>query len=270
MAHKVANKRDKMESISIKNLHFGYDKKSMILNDISLSVREGEFVGILGANGSGKSTLIKNILGFLSPQKGQINILGKPIRDYDIKSLASLMGFVPQKSAINAPLLVRDFLLMGRYSGLGAFGDYGSGDRAEVESVARDLDIYEFLGRDVLSLSGGEFQRVLLGRALLKSPKILLLDEPTSALDMSYALELLRLCEGLLGRGIAIVAVLHDLHLAALFCTRLILLKDGAIYAQGSPKELFNPTILEAVYGLACKVVYDDGIPFVLPIKSLK
>ena len=119
-----------------------------------------------------------------------------------------------------------------------------------------------------LSLSGGQQQRLCIARALAINPEVILMDEPTSALDMSYALELLRLCEGLLGSGIAIVAVLHDLHLAALFCTRLILLKDGAIYAQGSPKELFNPTILEAVYGLACKVVYDDGIPFVLPIKS--
>lgn len=263
-----------MESISVKNLSFSYGK-TPILQDISFAVQSGDFVGILGANGSGKSTLIKNILGFLAPARGEIEILGKNIKKYDIKSLASLIGFVPQKSAINSPLLVMDFLLMGRYSALKkAFGDYDSHDKAQVESVARDLDIERFLQRNILSLSGGEFQRVLLGRALLKNPKILLLDEPTSALDMSYALELLGLCEGLLSRGIAIVAVLHDLNLASLFCKNIILLKDGQIYAQGSPKELFTPKILEEVYGLDCKVIYEIAcgkeIPFVLPLKPNK
>lgn len=259
-----------MESIQVKNLSFSYGKHT-ILQDISLNVSSGEFVGILGPNGSGKSTIIKNMLGFLAPSRGEISILGKDIKQYDIKELASLIGFVPQKSSINVPLLVKDFLLMGRYSALkSAFSDYSSEDKAQVQEIAFILDIDRFLERSILSLSGGEFQRVLLGRALLKNPKILLLDEPTSALDMNYALELLKHCENLLGlKHIAIVAVLHDFNLASLFCKRLYLLKEGKIYAQGSPKELFTNEILQEVYGLSCKVVREEGRAFVLPIKPI-
>lgn len=258
-----------MESIKLEHLSFSYGKNA-ILHDISLSVSSGEFVGILGPNGSGKSTVVKHILGFLSPASGEIEILGKNIKEYGIKELASLMGFVPQKSAINAPLLVRDFLLMGRYSALkSAFSDYSKQDISQVQEVALALDIERFLSRSILSLSGGEFQRVLLGRALLKNPKILLLDEPTSALDMNYALELLKHCENLLRlKNITIVAVLHDFNLASLFCNRLYLLKEGKIYAQGSPKELFTNAILQEVYGLSCKVVSEEGRAFVLPVKS--
>lgn len=252
--------------IRVQNLHFSYGKK-YILQDISLSVNGGEFVGILGPNGSGKSTLIKNMLGFVRPNRGEIQVFDKPLQSYDIKTIANLIGFVPQRSAISAPLLVKDFLLMGRYSALqSAFSDYSEEDKAQVEQIARQLDIAQFLERNILSLSGGEFQRTLLARALLKRPKILMLDEPTSALDMNYALELLKLCENLLAQKIAVIAVLHDFNLASLFCQRLILLKEGKMYAKGTPKELFTQEILKSVYGLSCKILYENDKPFILPL----
>lgn len=263
---KTSHHTESHQYICVQNLHFFYGKKH-ILQDISLSVNVGEFVGILGPNGSGKSTLIKNMLGFINPSSGQIKVFDKPLQSYDIKSLSNLIGFVPQRSAINAPLLVKDFLLMGRYSTLkSAFSDYSDEDKAQVEQIARELDIAQFLERNILSLSGGEFQRTLLARALLKNPKILILDEPTSALDMNYAIELLRICENLLSHNIAIIAVLHDFNLASLFCQRLILLKDGKVYAKGTPKELFTQEILKEVYGFSCKIMYEKNKPFVLPM----
>ena len=156
---KTSHHTESHQFICVQNLHFFYGKKH-ILQDISLSVNVGEFVGILGPNGSGKSTLIKNMLGFINPSSGQIKVFDKPLQSYDIKSLSNLIGFVPQRSAINAPLLVKDFLLMGRYSALkSAFSDYSDEDKAQVEQIARELDIAQFLERNILSLSGGEFPR---------------------------------------------------------------------------------------------------------------
>lgn len=264
--NKTPYQTESKQYICVENLHFSYEKKT-ILQNINFHITGGEFVGILGPNGSGKSTLVKNMLGFVRPNSGEIKIFDKPLQSYDIKAFSSLIGFVPQRSAISAPLLVKDFLLMGRYSALkSAFSDYSSDDKAQVEQIARELDIVQFLQRNVLSLSGGEFQRTLLARALLKRPKILMLDEPTSALDMNYAIELLNLCKNLLTQGIAIVAVLHDFNLASLFCQRLILLKEGEIYAKGTPRELFTKEILKEVYGLSCKVIYEDTKPFILPL----
>jgi len=255
-------------SICVNNLCFSYHKENL-LNDISFSVKEGEFVGILGPNGSGKSTLIKNMLGILQANSGEIEIFGKNIKQYDIKALSKLIGFVPQSSSLHMPLLVQDVLLMGRYTSLAhTFSSYQKEDIDAVREVARSVEVEQFLTRNVLSLSGGEFQRVLLARALLKKPRILLLDEPTSALDMNYAIELLSLCEKLLKeQQITIVAILHDLNLACMFCHMVMLLKEGKLRYKGLTRELFTPIILKEIYGLECKVLTQESYPIVVPLK---
>lgn len=260
-----------MSSVEIQNFHFSYGAKPLLQN-LNFSVKKGEFLGILGPNGSGKSTLVKAMLSILPIKTGTISFFGKNLREYSLKELAQIIGFVPQKSALNMPLLVKDVLLMGRYSSLKrSFASYSKEDLEEIQILAEQLYISEFLQRNILSLSGGEFQRVLLARALLKKPQILLLDEPTSALDMNYAVELLSLCENLLKtQNISVVAILHDLNLAAMFCERILLLKNGELRYTGLVKELFTKEILKEIYEFECEILNKDGRIYVLPLKEKK
>lgn len=253
-----------MNSIEVTNLNFSYGKKPLLKN-ISFTARNGEFLGILGPNGCGKSTLLKNILGILEPDSGMIRILGKNLREISIKNLAKTIGFVPQKSALSVPLSVREVLLMGRFSHLNsAFSAYGARDLAEVENIAQKLNIAQFLNRSALSLSGGEFGRVMLARALLKNPRILLLDEPTSALDLNYALDLLALCKREF-RALCVIVILHDLNLASLFCNRVIFLKNGEIRYDGEIRALFTREILREIYNLDCEIMWHENLPFIIP-----
>lgn len=257
-----------MNCVNVRNLSFDYAYKKL-LDTLSFEVKKGEFFGILGPNGSGKSTLMKNMLGLLPAKSGSIEFLGKDIKNYDLKALSKIIGFVPQKSALTMPLLVEDVLLMGRYSNLAhSFSKYSKQDYEAVEEVAVLVRIESFLKRNVLSLSGGEFQRVLLARALLKKPEILLLDEPTSALDTNYALEILALCERLKKlRQMTIIAILHDLNLAALFCEKILFLKDGKIRYLGTCEALFQKEILKEIYDLDCEVILHKQKPYVIASK---
>lgn len=256
-------------SIDAKGLNFSYGDKS-VLEDINLSVKKGEFIGILGSNGCGKSTLLKNLLKLLEPKSGVIHIEDKKLQEYDLKQLAKTLGFVPQKSTLAMPLLVEDILYMGRYCHLkSAFAGYSKEDDKKIDEVMELLDIAHFKKRLAGSLSGGEFQRVILARALVSEPKCLLLDEPTSALDLNYALEIMKICKMLVEKlNLVCVMVLHDLNLAGLFCDKVFMLKNGRIRYEGSPKELYKSEILEEIYGLKCDVIEHKNCPFVVALKE--
>ncbi|QKG29708.1 MULTISPECIES: ABC transporter ATP-binding protein [unclassified Campylobacter] len=256
-------------SVIVENLNFTYGAKE-ILKDISLNAKNGEFIGILGPNGCGKSTLLKNILRVLAPKSGIVKIIDKPLKDYSLKELAKTLGFVPQKSVLSMPLLVEDILLMGRFSHLKSqFSGYSKEDRQKVNQIMELLDISHFAKRIAHSLSGGEFQRVLLARALVSEPKILLLDEPTSALDLNYAIEIMKICTKLTKElNLLSIMVLHDLNLASLFCNEVLMLKDGKVKYKGSPKELYTKEILKEIYGLNCDVIEYKDNPFVIALKD--
>lgn len=252
--------------IDIKNLSFAYHQKR-ILNNISLEAKSGQFVGILGANGCGKSTLLRNILGFLRFDSGSIRILDREISTYSPKELAKIMSYIPQKSSLSMPMLVRDFILAGRYAKLkNAMFGYESVDYEIVSEIMKKLKLSEYGDRICGSLSGGEFGRVLLARALVNEPKILLLDEPTSAMDLHYAIEILNIVRKCVHNGICAVIVLHDLNLASAFCDEIILMKKGKILSSGSAENLFTEEILAEVYdGLRCEIVRHNGSIFVMP-----
>ncbi|ARR01360.1 heme ABC transporter ChuBCD, ATP-binding protein [Campylobacter porcelli] len=258
-----------MGEICVKDLSFGYDK-SLILENINLSAKSGEFIGILGANGSGKSTLLKNLLRLIEPKSGIIKINDKPLQNYTLKELAQTIGFVPQKSALSMPLSVFDILLMGRFSYLkNSFENYSNMDIKKVNEIMDLLKISKFKDRIANSLSGGEFQRVLLARALISEPKALFLDEPTSALDLHYAVEMMKICKNLTKKlNLLSLMVIHDLNLASMFCDRLIMLKDGKICYSGAPRELFKKEILKEIYCLDCEIIEYNGSFFVIASKD--
>lgn len=255
--------------LKIENLSFAYHQKALLKN-INLELENNAFIGILGPNGSGKSTLLKLILKNLEFKEGEIALFNTNIKDFSLKEFAKICGFVPQNSALKTPLKVIDVLLMSKYTNLKhAFSSYSKDDVLEVEEFAKELKIEKFLQRSILSLSGGEFQKVLLARALLKKPKILFLDEPTSALDLNHAIELLSLCERLIKRdNIGVVAILHDLNLASLFCDKILFLKKGEIKYFGTSKELFTKEILKEIYDLNCELIYQNSKPYILALKE--
>lgn len=255
--------------IDIRNLNFEFNKKE-ILKDISFSVESGEFLGVLGANGCGKSTLLKNILGLLKPKSGDIFIDDKPISSYTQKALSRIIGFVPQKSLLNTPFLVKEIILMGRFCHLkSAFSGYDKQDFKKLDEVMQLLGISEFKDRVAISLSGGEFAKVLIARALVSEPKILLLDEPTSALDLHYAVEMMKICKSLTDElELITLAVVHDLNLASMFCSRNIMLKNGRLAKDGVTNELYTSETLKEIYNLDCEIIEYQNQKIVVTLKE--
>ena len=258
------------KDISIENVSFSYGlSEENLLNEINLNIEKGKFIGILGPNGCGKSTLLKVILKYLHPRQGIIKIDNKELKEYSQSELAEILSFVPQKSALTMPLTVEDVVYMGRGPYIkNKWIGFDREDREKVEKIMQMLKIDKFRNRVIFSLSGGEFQRVLLARALVQNTNIMLLDEPTSALDMNYALEIMKLTSYFVkNENLTAVMVLHDLNLASMYCDSIILLKEGKIAYEGTPKELFKPEILEEIYGFNCEVIENNGFSYVIPNK---
>ena len=256
--------------ISIENASFSYGLgEENLLDKINLNIEKGKFIGILGPNGCGKSTLLKVILKYLNPKEGIIKIENKELKEYTQSELAEILSFVPQKSSLTMPLTVEDVVYMGRVPYMkNKWTGFDREDREKVEKIMQMLKIDKFKNRVVFSLSGGEFQRVLLARALVQNTNIMLLDEPTSALDMNYALEIMRLTSYFVkNESLTAVMVLHDLNLASMYCNSIILLKNGKIAYEGTPKELFRPENLEEIYGFNCEVIENNGFSYVIPNK---
>ena len=178
------------------------------------------------------------------------------------------MSFVPQKSQIVSGITVEEFVFMGRLPHLkNSWDGYSEEDKKIAERYLKELKLEKFREREVLTLSGGEFQRVLLARALIQETEVILLDEPTSALDLNHAVEIMqRIKKMILKNNITVVAVLHDLNLAAMFCDEIVMVKDGRIFCKGTPKEVFTSENLKEVYNLECVVYFiEDEIPYIIP-----
>lgn len=253
--------------VKVNGLSFGYGERK-ILEKICFEVGNGKFFGILGPNGSGKSTLLKNIMQYISPDSGTVFLFEEEISNMSRNSIAKKMAFVPQKSEMSMGLSVFETILMGRLPHLkNRWEGYTQTDRSIVESAMLDLDLTRFKDRIALSLSGGEFQKVLLARALVQAPEVVLLDEPTSNLDMNHAVELMSLIKNMTVRNeLTAVAVLHDLNLASLFCDEVIFIKDNGIKYSGNPKSIFKREIIREVYGVDVFIGFcDEGFPYVVP-----
>jgi iron complex transport system ATP-binding protein len=256
-------------SLEVQNISFAYRDRA-VLEEISLSLRPGEFLGFLGPNGSGKSTFLKNLLGFLRPSHGRIVFSGsetEPRREERARRLA----LVPQASGLRAALSVRDLVLMGRLPHLrDRWAGYGRGDREKVEAALAALGLSRMADRNVLTLSGGEMQKVIIGRCLVQEGDVILLDEATSGLDLNHTIEIMELLRRKAGEeGKTVVAVLHDLNLAAQYCDRIVLLKDGRIRCQGLPAEVLTAEVVEEIYGIRAVVKQDEyGRPVILPRRA--
>jgi len=245
--------------IEIKNLSFAYGK-NQVLSDISFSAEAGECVGILGNNGAGKSTLVTCINRILTPASGEVLIDGLSVSQMDRNELAKTVAYVAQKNQAYS-CTVFDSLLMGRKPYIKwAVSDT---DLEICASVLKKMDLENYQLRRLDELSGGELQKVLLARALVKQPKVLLLDEPTSNLDPKNQYESMAMVrKAAKENNITVFIVLHDLNLALRCCDRFFFLKDGKCCSYGGI-ETVNPATIKEVYGIDAEIAEINGRKFV-------
>lgn len=222
-----------------------------ILHDISLDIQDKEFVGIIGPNGSGKSTFLKCLYRVLQPNNGKIFFDGTELSELSHRDTALKMAVVAQHSTVNFDFSVLEMVLMGRspYKGL------LDRDKIDDYEIARhalaQVGLSDFESRNFNTLSGGEQQRVILARALAQRTECLVLDEPTNHLDIKYQLELMTIVKRL---DATVVSAIHDLNLAAIYCDRIIALKDGHIVCSGTPQDVLSSDTIRHIYGVSAMV----------------
>ena len=248
----------------VKNLSFSYRCGRQILRRISFSVPTGSCLAILGNNGAGKSTLLKCLSHLLRPQEGEVLVDGADLLSQSVAQAARTVALVSQTPQPSR-LTVYDMVLLGRKPYLK--WDFTDHDRALAEGALRQLGLEDMALRYADQLSGGEGQKVQLARALTQEPRLLLLDEPTSSLDLKHQLGTMALVRDLCRReGLTAVAAIHDLNLAAMFCTRFLLLREGGVFAQGGAEEVLTRENIRAVYGVDTQPLTLRGRPYLLPI----
>jgi iron complex transport system ATP-binding protein len=242
--------------ISTQHLAGGYPNKP-VLQQINLSLEQGEWLTLLGANGSGKSTLLKLISRILPPQQGRVLLDGVAIHTQPAREVAQKLAILPQQPTLPEGLTVRQLVSLGRTPHQSWWQwELTPNDRAIVESAMARTQLAAFVDRPVEQLSGGERQRAFLALALAQNPQVLLLDEPTTFLDIRYQLELLELLKQLnQQQNLALITVLHDINLAARYSDRLALLYRGQIWDIGTPKEVLTSENLVRVFGVDVAIV---------------
>jgi iron complex transport system ATP-binding protein len=238
-----------------------------LLDQLTLAIAPGETVALVGPNGAGKSTLLRVLASEITPQAGTVALRGRPLKSYSARTLALHRAMLSQHTTVAFPFTVADVVRMGA-------GDRGGAD-ALVASALAEVDLTAFGERIITTLSGGEQQRAHFARVLVQlacgeaihGPGLLMLDEPTASLDLRHQLDLLEATRRRRARGVTIVAVLHDLNLAALFADRIVVLDHGRIVADGTPADIITDTMLEQVFGVTGAIgrLPSPGLPFVLP-----
>ncbi len=239
--------------VDVKDLWFDYGNLK-VLREIDFSM-ENEFVGIVGPNGCGKTTLLKLLARILVPGKGAVIIDEREIGTLSTREVGRRVSLLPQTSPLTFAFTAFDIVLMGRNPHLERLQSSGPKDFRIVENAMRLTKIWDLRDRFVTELSGGESQKVLIARALAQEPRILLLDEPTAHLDFGAQLEILELIKGLnTDEGIGVMAVFHDLNIAARFCTRLLLVHKGRILSTGVPKDVLTVENVKRVYNVDARI----------------
>ncbi len=237
--------------LQVENLSFSYHDNN-IIKDIRLNVEKGEFVGLLGPNGSGKSTVLKNLYRALEPNLGEVRLDDEDLLKMNVKKAAQKVGVVGQENYIPFDFKVEEIVAMGRNPYKRLFEGDTKVDKEIVAEALKQTGIEDMAKRNYLELSGGEKQRVLIARVLAQQTDFLLLDEPTNHLDIHYQLQMFDLVKGL---GVTVLAAIHDLNIAALYCDRMYVLKEGRLFKAGTPEEILTPEVISEVYGIKVDVM---------------
>jgi iron complex transport system ATP-binding protein len=255
-------------SLDAHDLAVRYGDSPLALDGVRCGVTGGRFLAVVGPNGSGKTTLVRALSGLVRLHRGEVRVDGRPLAQWTRPALARVLAVVPQGEEVVFPLRVEETVMLGRYARLGPFAAPGVADRAAVADALARCDVAAFAGRTIDSLSGGEWQRVRLARALAQEPRVLVLDEPTTSLDVRHEMELFELVRRLVDGGLAVLVITHHINLAARFADRMILLSAGRVAAEGSPAEVLRRETLREVFGWPVAVTtWCDGSPQVVPLR---
>ena len=226
-----------------------------VVHGVSLEVPAGAWLSVVGPNGAGKSSLLLAIAGLL-PATGEVTLDGRALRELSVRARARMVALVPQQPVVPESLTVAEYVLLGRTPHLSLFGSEAGRDHEQAGQVLATVDLAWAADRLVTTLSGGEFHRAVVGRALAQEARVLVLDEPTTGLDLGHQLQVLELVDQLRRtEGITVVSAMHDLTLAARYSDRIALLVDGQLVADGSPEAVLRADVLERHYGVAVHVM---------------
>ncbi|KQR98441.1 ABC transporter ATP-binding protein [Williamsia sp. Leaf354] len=240
-----------------------------IVHDLSLSVSDGGFLGVIGPNGSGKSTILRCLFRALSPSGGQVTVHGTDIVATSLRDNARQVAALTQSSAVTLDFTVAEVVATGRLPHIRLLRSPTAADREICERAMIDAGIGGFGRRRFAELSGGESQRVLIARAFAQKTRVLVLDEPTNHLDIRHQFAVL---EAARARGITVIAALHDLNIAAQFCTELVVVSDGRIVRRGTPADVLTTDTITRFFGIGChivthprlrvpQIIFDEGTP---------
>ncbi len=245
----TARIQEQETALSLRRVSFGYDAHP-VLGAVSLNVRAGEFLAIVGPNGCGKSTILKLMAGLIRPSAGEVLLDDLPVASIPRRKLARRLTLLAQSNEAPEAMVVRDLVGLGRFSHEGWLRRDTPEDRRHIDAAMRRMDVETLADRRVGELSGGQLQRCRMAMTLAQDASILLLDEPTNHLDLKHQYALLEVARAQALAGRAVVAVLHDLTHASLHADRIILMSEGRIAAEGAPADVLTVEMMEAVYGI--------------------
>jgi iron complex transport system ATP-binding protein len=257
-----------VSGVEVDRVTVSYDG-TRVVDEVTLDVPPGGWVCLIGPNGAGKTTLLRSIAGLVA-FSGVVHVKDRPVARLGRRELARLMAYVPQRSQVPDGMTITDYLLLGRTPYIHYLGTEGRRDLAVVAAVMRRLELRDLAGRPLGSLSGGELQRAILGRALAQQAPVLLLDEPTSALDVGHQQQVLELVDALRREErLTVISAMHDLTLAGQFADELLLLDGGRTVASGPARTVLTERTIERHYGAKVRVVDDQGRGvLVVPIRD--
>lgn len=240
--------------LAAKHLKTGYAKSIVVLDDVSFAVKKGEMVGIIGANGAGKSTLLKTLRGILKPLDGDVELFGKNISEYTDREFACQVAYLQQSVELAFGYTNKEIVMAGRYPRLQWWQRESEKDEEIVNACMEYTGVENLAEKPCNAISGGQRQRVLLAKVLAQQTPILFLDEPSTGLDIFYQEEIYRFCRELCHAGKTVLMVVHEMSLAGKFCSRLLLVGEHGILADGTPDDVLTSENLSRAFKVSVNV----------------
>ncbi|MDX3908267.1 MAG: ABC transporter ATP-binding protein [Sphingobium sp.] len=256
-----------MVTITIQSLNVSIGRRP-VLHGIDAMLTAGTLVGVIGPNGAGKSTLVRAILGLTSIAGGYVLVDGTDVRQIPRTDIARRIAYLPQGQTLHWPLSVERLVALGRLPHLAPFSRIGASDQAAIDRALTLADVQHLRERNATHLSGGERARALLARALAVEAPALIVDEPLGSLDPGHQMEVMELLRRQADGGALVIAVLHDLSMAARFCDRVMLLNEGRVVADGAPDDVLTESSIASVYRMKVWAGDIEGQRVILPLPS--
>ena len=236
--------------LEVRDIKYSIDQK-LIVKGVSLGIREGDFVGLIGPNGCGKSTLLKNIYKVYKPDSGTVYIDGRDLSEMSSKETAKEMSVMQQENNVEFDMTVYDMVMLGRFAHQNLWNNDKIREREIVENAIKEVGMEGYEERSFLSLSGGEKQRTLVARALVQESKLIILDEPTNHLDIGYQYQIMNILKA---QNLTVFSSIHDMNIAACYCDKIIMMKSGHIVKVGTPEEVIVPDMIKGLFGVDTQI----------------